>query len=713
MANKISEWRFPTVTPLQQKCLIIIILIFGALLPFYPLFLSTQIGLFYRDLSLNFYPSKVFFWDSWHQEGRMPIWNPFAQGGMPYLGDLTTSPFHPANFLLLLFPRSALPWAFSLWIVIHYSILASGFYLLLRSHNIAKKFALLCSLSLTWSGPFLSSFCLPHTLGSFSFIPWFFYFLQKHKLTDQIIFLFGASLFLALSFFCGDPQQAYIALFLMPFLFGFDLKNIRKYLFIAATFLLLILPQLIPTLLQLKLSVRWQNGESGLSPELRNSFSFHPQRFLEWIWPHFNGSLEDIANFRGQNLTNTTSMSGFFIWDAHMGFFIILAFVMAAVILRKKLFQINLKWIIFSAAFFWLAMGIFAPISLFKIFDVALPGWKSFRYPERMILWGTLFLHLQLATFLPFLFSEIKNMSKEKLFYASCIFLLLLQGLWIGQKGILFTPLEWIQPDIAVKKIINAQNENPDSGQRIYSIQPSVATKKELDFSYNGQIGGQWDKLLGNISTVYQISDSSGYFTLTNLAKARLMAVVKSANLIRWAELMGTHYFIHCNGNEIEVRLNPQSLPLYSFPKAWQEMPNEMDALHEILRSKKTLADWSIFQGSGFKTQNNPSATIKELLHQFSRRNLSIMAPEGARLLWNETYDPGWSAYLEGKRIPIEMANTWAMSIALPPSASPMNLELKYDHSFFAISWVGPLLWLLWFVAMLGIPKLRPIYQKP
>ena len=83
----------------------------------------------YRDLHLLFYPKKVFLVEAL-ASGQIPLWDPFAHGGLPYLGNPSNMFFYPANVLYAILPVLQ---AFNTMIALQIVFCAWGAYSLART----------------------------------------------------------------------------------------------------------------------------------------------------------------------------------------------------------------------------------------------------------------------------------------------------------------------------------------------------------------------------------------------------------------------------------------------------------------------------------------------------------------------------------------------------------------------------------------------------
>ena len=97
---------------LREKELWILILV--VVIYFFPPLLRGK-TFFNRDIYLRFLPQSQLLAD-FIRVGEIPLWDPYVQGGQPFLGSLTSLALYPKNLLYFFFPPLQ---AFNLSIVLN------------------------------------------------------------------------------------------------------------------------------------------------------------------------------------------------------------------------------------------------------------------------------------------------------------------------------------------------------------------------------------------------------------------------------------------------------------------------------------------------------------------------------------------------------------------------------------------------------------------
>ncbi|MET0400888.1 MAG: hypothetical protein ABW123_00740, partial [Cystobacter sp.] len=154
---------------------------------------------FFRDVLHYYWPIQAMHW----RLGAVPQWNPFHQGGLPFLADIHTGVLYPPNVLFAVF---SFPTAYALVLVLHHFVGQLGLFSFLRGKGLASIPALTGALAFGLSGHVASlSHAGPLLLG-LAWVPWVLVALQSRLAPPRKLALLA--LLLALQLISGDPQSA-------------------------------------------------------------------------------------------------------------------------------------------------------------------------------------------------------------------------------------------------------------------------------------------------------------------------------------------------------------------------------------------------------------------------------------------------------------------------------------------------------------------------
>jgi len=162
----------------------------------------------FRDAAHYYYP--LFEWSSreWSR-GRVPLWNPQENCGVPAAADATSSVFYPGKLVFIL----PLDFAskYKLYIAGHVLLAAAAAYCLARQWQASRWAGGLCAVSYAFGGNVLFQYCNVVFLVGAAWLP--LALLAAHRMLVARSFLWSLALAVLLSLMVlgGDAQAAYHA----------------------------------------------------------------------------------------------------------------------------------------------------------------------------------------------------------------------------------------------------------------------------------------------------------------------------------------------------------------------------------------------------------------------------------------------------------------------------------------------------------------------
>ena len=205
------------------------------LLPFL-FFATVLCLLFYKVIFLgqvfyegdNFHlniPAKYFLVQEISQ-GIFPLWNPYLFLGIPYFADLNVGMFFPLNFLYFLF---SVPRALSLIAVIDIFVIGISQYFFLKKIKLSKIASLLGACIFAFGGmPFLLISNITY-LNTAVFIPLIFLISYLFITSKNLKWLFILVVLQSVQFLSGHPQPTYYTMFFVSlYILGFSHFSWRK-----------------------------------------------------------------------------------------------------------------------------------------------------------------------------------------------------------------------------------------------------------------------------------------------------------------------------------------------------------------------------------------------------------------------------------------------------------------------------------------------------
>jgi Bacterial membrane protein YfhO len=335
-----------------------------------------------RDTARLYYPVKQFIAQGL-RHGELRFWDPWAEGGVSLLGQVTPGLLHPFTLLYLL----PFELAFSLNHLLALLLGGLGVFWLARQLRCSAWAALLGALAFGGSGALVSaaSSNLPYALGPAT-VPLALAALFWCRAGFTCLRLLAASALLALCAYAGDPQSLGLCILIGgAWMFVRSrVSGLRFAALWALCGLLLSAPVALPGFLQLQRSAR----ADGVSAQETASFSTTPARLWGLLVPHAFDQQETAspADTFSEYFASRDSSSAF------LGSILLgapaLLFAFAAG--RRAIFPLC------AAALFLLA-ATGSAFGVHELLSAIIPGFRYFRFAEKLVLPASFLLALAAA----------------------------------------------------------------------------------------------------------------------------------------------------------------------------------------------------------------------------------------------------------------------------------------------------------------------------
>lgn len=344
------------------------------------IFTSPAIGL--SDYSLVTTPYLSYLSESL-KGGRIPLWNPEIQAGIPFVGNGESGLLYPLNIILsVLFPLAT---AANLYVVFTFLIMGFSMLYFLRNLNIPKSSALVGTLSFIFAAGLVSRMVHMQILGTIAFLPLSFLLVRKYFDKGSGILLAFLSIVLSLQILNYHPQATLICFMAVSLYFLYSVftsssfsgkkATLRIFQFIIVVLVSFSLSaiQLIPSFEYLSYSER----KAGLVTSTRTSdYPFHIGELSYFFRPTPFGN-PSLGTYQSQY----EDFGLFWENNAYIGIAGLFFSFIALVFLSKT--QKSVRF--FGALFLFsviLALGKFTPFS----FILKTPPFSFFRIPSRYLI---------------------------------------------------------------------------------------------------------------------------------------------------------------------------------------------------------------------------------------------------------------------------------------------------------------------------------------
>jgi len=374
-----------------------------------------------RDTARLYYPVKKFFAEGLSR-GELRFWDPYVEGGVSLLSQVTPGLLHP--FTLLYFLPFEL--AFALNHLLALLIAGLGVYWLCRTLGIAEWPALAGAFVFAGSGALVSaaSSNLPYALGPAT-VPLAVAALFWFCAGPGALRLLAASAILASCAFAGDPQSLGLAI-VLGVVWAALRRSLRPALLWALCGVLLSAPVALPAFVQLQRSARGQ----GLDAREAASFSTAPVRLFGLVVGHaFDQQEPPEAKGASPSRTRIDTFDEYLSRGSRASFLASLllgapALIFAFAAGRRALFPLCAAAVLLGAA-----TG--DALGLQGLLSAVVPGWKYFRFAEKLVLPASWLIAVAAAAGL-----ERAATVRRWASWSCAIAALLCAAAWLGRDGL-------------------------------------------------------------------------------------------------------------------------------------------------------------------------------------------------------------------------------------------------------------------------------------
>jgi hypothetical protein len=333
----------------------------------------------YSDITSPFTPWKQFVSDSVWGYGELPLWDPNAYGGTPFIGNVQATMFYPLFLPLLFLPVSI---GFGYIFMLHIFLAGFFMYLFVKYLGVGRFGSLVAGITFMFTGNLVVKLYSAQIINvtTIAWIPLVFLSLEVALRKGSLRYGLLTGVFLALQFFSGQGQIFLYTSFALFLFFLYRLYFIRKEgkgftkavgVFVAAAAIAASLSavQLLPVL---EISEHFYRA-GGVSYEFATDFySIAPEQLVTLFAPEFFGS----------SLGDTYQGVGNF-WEStfYTGILPLLLAMLAVFFKRNRYTVFFLALAVFGMLF---SFGRYTPF--FSIFYYLVPGFDLFRQPGKMLI---------------------------------------------------------------------------------------------------------------------------------------------------------------------------------------------------------------------------------------------------------------------------------------------------------------------------------------
>lgn len=160
----------------------------------------------YRDAGHFYYPLYKVVQEEW-DAGRVPLWNPWENGGMPLLGQPTSAVLYPGKLLYAGVPYA---WGARLYTIAHVLLALGAMFALMRHWQVSRTGSLLASLGYGFGVPVLFQYCNIIFLVGAAWMPLGLLAVDRLVRLRRRRAIVELAAVLTMQTLGGDPQATYV-----------------------------------------------------------------------------------------------------------------------------------------------------------------------------------------------------------------------------------------------------------------------------------------------------------------------------------------------------------------------------------------------------------------------------------------------------------------------------------------------------------------------
>ncbi len=160
----------------------------------------------YRDAGHFYYPLYKVVQDEWNA-GRVPLWNPWENGGMPLLGQPTSAVLYPGKLLYAGVPYA---WGARLYTLAHMLLALGAMFALMRHWRVSRTGSLIAALGYGFGVPVLFQYCNIIFLVGAAWMPLGLLAVDRLVRLRRRRAIVELAAVLTMQTLGGDPQATYV-----------------------------------------------------------------------------------------------------------------------------------------------------------------------------------------------------------------------------------------------------------------------------------------------------------------------------------------------------------------------------------------------------------------------------------------------------------------------------------------------------------------------
>lgn len=156
------------------------------------------------DQVVQFLPWQLFA-RQWLSQGKLPLWNPYNDAGLPFVGNAQSAIFSPFHLMGYLFP---LRLSFTVVAILRLVLAGLFTYLFAREIGIGREGALLAASGFPFSGPVIDWLGHPHS-AVVAWLPAMLFTTERALIRKGVFYTLLCGLLIGAQFLSGHPETSF------------------------------------------------------------------------------------------------------------------------------------------------------------------------------------------------------------------------------------------------------------------------------------------------------------------------------------------------------------------------------------------------------------------------------------------------------------------------------------------------------------------------
>ncbi|OGS38531.1 MAG: hypothetical protein A2551_07935 [Elusimicrobia bacterium RIFOXYD2_FULL_34_30] len=611
---------------------------------------------------------------------EIPTWSNLTWCGYPLHAEGQGGFFYPLNVIIFFIFSPDI--GFNLSIIINFILCGLFSFLFFNEIGLKRLASIISATIFSFSGFFFCHIQHLNMLNSVIWFPLIFYFFEKYFKTGKFKYIIFSGIALGIQILAGFPQFVYYTIVLSFFYFIFNLKKLpvlRAIISFSAFIIIGLCISAIQWLPTLEL-VNFTARKTGFAKDAaRWWWSYNFSDIITWIFPFSYGSPYDNSYIK---------MHSIFFENSFFFGKIALIIGLFGLYFNLKKFKYFVYLIIIT-----LIISLASSLGINKLLDM-IPGFEQFRLHQRTLIFAVFSICLFLGHFI--------NKLKSDFLKILIFILVIIELLLFAQKqNAFYNRISWLSTPPSVDFI-----KNDTDFFRVWNIN-SFSKASQIANGFSGNLITYFNYknfLQPNSNIIWNIPAIEGHGALRPKRFYEIWDKMVTSGIgfetLRFIGFAGGKYIITTYSllpdfvtfrKDFEFYENMPTIKIYEnklYSRKVFFANNAIVLPENRIIDKLFEKNFDIFKTvileeypDNFRYEGTGSVNIKK----YSEKEIEFEteSDEGGFLVLNDTWYPGWEAYVNGKKFKIFKADYLFRALEIPKGNC--SIKLAYNPKYYNI----------------------------